>query len=219
MCGGLAWLASACSTTLPILVFGHGEVAFEGLSDVVAGCEAAVLGAGWSSRAGCARFRCSGGSALIGRMLLNPRRTRAGVSRPGAAGFSQGRRRSSARGRARPSRVWAAMTIQVQRSAASGARSLGRVQPRDCLNSRNVCSRSNLRRWDCHQRSMSEAVAPVAEDRSHTGLGSRSPGGWSTSRRINVPSITGSSPSWSSRQVRWVRRGCSRSQLSAVAIP
>ena len=32
-------------------------------------------------------------------MFLNPRRTRAGVSRPGSAGFSQGRRRSAARGR------------------------------------------------------------------------------------------------------------------------
>src|SRR6266540_7436066 len=58
-------------------------------------------------------------------MFRNPRRTRAGVRRPGAAGFSQGRRRSSVRRRARRSWVWQAMTSQVQRSAAWGVRSLG----------------------------------------------------------------------------------------------
>jgi hypothetical protein len=65
-------------------------------------------------------------------------------------------------------------------------------------------SRSNLRRKQRHQRSTSVAVAPVAEDHNHTGLGSRSPGRWSTCRRSSVPSMTGSSPWWSSQQVRWV---------------
>jgi hypothetical protein len=98
-----------------------------------------------------------------------------------------------------------------------GVRSFGRVQARVCLNSRKVCSRSNLRRNDCHQRSTSAAVA--RDDHSHTGLGSRSPGRWSTCRPISVLSMMGSSPWWSSQRVRWVSRGCSRSQLLATAVP
>jgi hypothetical protein len=35
----------------------------------------------------------------------------------------------------------AAMTTQVQRSAAAGSRSLGRVQPSCCFRKRNRCSR------------------------------------------------------------------------------
>ena len=50
-------------------------------------------------------FGALAGQVVIGRMFRNPRRTRAGVSRPGAAGFSHGRRRSAANGRAR--RSWA----------------------------------------------------------------------------------------------------------------
>lgn len=46
-------------------------------------------------------------------MFLNPRRTRAGVSRSSSVGFSQGRRRSAAIGRARRSWVWAATTSQI----------------------------------------------------------------------------------------------------------
>ena len=38
-------------------------------------------------------------------------------------------------------------------------------------------------------------VAQVAEDHSQTGVGWRSPGRWSTGSRINVPSMTGRSPS------------------------
>ena len=45
------------------------------------------------------------GQQAFARMFRNPRRTRAGVSRPGGAGDSQGRRRSAASGRAR--RSWA----------------------------------------------------------------------------------------------------------------
>ncbi len=45
----------------------------------------------------------------------------------------------------RASRSWmlAAVISHVHRSAASGSRSRGRVQPKVCLNSLNVCSRSN----------------------------------------------------------------------------
>ena len=48
-------------------------------------------------------FGASAGQGMVVWMFLNPRRTRAGVSRPGGAGRSQGRRRSSASGRARRS--------------------------------------------------------------------------------------------------------------------
>ncbi len=48
------------------------------------------------------------GRAVFTRMWRNPRQKRAGVSRRGSAGRSQGRRRSSASGRARRSWVWAA---------------------------------------------------------------------------------------------------------------
>ena len=43
------------------------------------------------------------------------------------------------------------MISQVQRSAACGVRIFGAVQPRVCLNSRKVCSRSKRRRNDCQQ--------------------------------------------------------------------
>jgi hypothetical protein len=66
-------------------------------------------------------------------MFLNPRRTRAGVSRPGGAGRSQWRRRSAASGRDRRSWAWAAMSSQVYRSAAAGSRIFGAVQPRTCF--------------------------------------------------------------------------------------
>jgi len=72
--------------------------------------------------------RCSG----------TPGRTRAGVSGPGGAGFSQGRRRSAASGRASRSWAWQAMISQVHRSAAPGSRIAGAVQPRTCLSSLNV---------------------------------------------------------------------------------
>lgn len=122
-------------------------------------------------------FGALAGRRDFARMFLNPRRTRAGVSRPGEAGFSHGRRRSSASGRARRSWVWAVITSHVQRSPASGVRIFGRVQPRVCLNSRKVCSRSNRRRNAYQRWSMSWAVAPVREDHSQTGLGSRSRAG------------------------------------------
>jgi|CZKW01.1.fsa_nt_gi hypothetical protein len=77
---------------------------------------------------------------MITRMFRNPRRTLAGVSRPGGAGRSRGLRRSAVRPRARRSWAWQAMTSQVRRSAAAGSRIFGAVQPGTCLNSRKVCS-------------------------------------------------------------------------------
>ena len=131
------------------------QVAFDGLADVVAGCAGVGSGsrAGVRGRVGWVSVRWPG--AVVGRRFRNPRRTRAGVSRPGGAGRSQGRRRSAASGRARRSWVCAAMISQVQRSAASGVRIFGAVQPRVCLNSRKVCSRSKRRRNACQQRSTS----------------------------------------------------------------
>ena len=111
------------------------------------------------------------------------------------------------------------MISQVHRSAAAGSRSFGAVQPMTCLNILKVCSRSKRRRNACHIRSTSAGGAQVSEHHSHTGLGARSPGRWSTWRRISVPSMTGSGPSWSSQAERWVSRGCSRSQARATAVP
>lgn len=77
---------------------------------------------------------------------------RRGEHRPRGPGWHRHRDsqewRGTARGRARRSWVWAAMTSQVQRSAASGSRSFGAVQPSVCLIILKVCSRSNLRRND-----------------------------------------------------------------------
>ncbi len=50
-------------------------------------------------------FGALAGQGVVARRRRNPRRTLAGVSRPGGAGCSQGRRRSAASGRA--SRSWA----------------------------------------------------------------------------------------------------------------
>ena len=89
-----------------------------------------------------------------------PRRTRAGVSWAGVSGLSQGRRRPSTRRRARRSSVYAATTSQVQRSACSGVRSAGVVQPRVCLTKRNVCSRSKRRTYARQQTSRSGSPGP-----------------------------------------------------------
>ena len=70
----------------------------------------------------------------------------------------------------------------------------------------------------CQQRSTSAGSAPMADHYSQTGLRSRSPGGCSTCRRIRVPSMTGSGPSWSSQAPRWVSRACTRSHVAA-AVP
>jgi hypothetical protein len=105
---------------------GDGHVAFDGLADVVARCGLPVVGAESASGPGRLGSALGTGGRWSGGGSEKPRRTRAGVRRAGRAGFSQGRRRSSASGRARRSWVWAAMTRQVQRSAASGVRIFGR---------------------------------------------------------------------------------------------
>ena len=122
-----------------------------GFSHVVAGCRAAVLRSWRAAGAGFAGFRRTGRRGRVAWMFRNPRRTRAGVSRPGGAGRSQGRRRSAASGRASRSWAWQAMISQVHRSAAAGSRIFGVVQPRTCLNRRKVCSRSNRRKNACQQ--------------------------------------------------------------------
>jgi hypothetical protein len=77
---------------------------------------------GLGTRAGVPRSR---------RMLRNPRRTLPGDrGRAGSGCFSQGRRRSAARGRARRSWAWAAMTTRAQRSAWAGVRTFAAVRPR-----------------------------------------------------------------------------------------
>jgi hypothetical protein len=106
--------------------------AFDGLANFVAGCGMAVLGPGRSSGTSAARLGNTTRTEQT-RMFLNPRRTRAVVRRSGLVGFSQGRRRSAASGRARRSWVWAMTTNQVHRSAASGVRTFGVVQPRICF--------------------------------------------------------------------------------------
>jgi hypothetical protein len=120
-------------------------------------------------------FGAAAGQAVFVRRCRKSLRTRAGVSRSGAAGFSQGRRRSAASGRARRSWVWAARMSQVHRSAAAGLRTFGQVQPRVCLSMRKVCSMSKRRRNACHSRSTSAglvvSVAWTPDHQSHTGFG------------------------------------------------
>ena len=81
--------------------------------------------------AGLAGFRRTGWAMDRHTDVSKPRRTRAGVSRPGG-GRSQGRRRSSARGRARRSWPWAVMISLDHVSAACRLRILGAVRPRTC---------------------------------------------------------------------------------------
>ena len=147
------------------------------LADVVAGSRVA---GSWIRRGGRGPGR-EGFGALAGtgrslRMRRNPRRTRAGVRRPGWHGCCQGSRISPARSRARCSWAWAAMTSQVHRSAAAGSRSFGRVQPSCCFRNRNVCSISKRRRNACQIGFTSSSVVPAWEDHSQTGSASRWPG-------------------------------------------
>lgn len=78
---------------------------------------------------------------------------------------------------------------------------------------------SNRRRNACQQRSTSAGVAPVRDHHSQTGLLTPPDGRCSTARRMTVPSMTGSGPSWPSHAARWVSRGWSRSHAWAVALP
>jgi hypothetical protein len=207
-CGAIVGLVLAWSLTCGLLCSGS-EVAAGVLPTSWRGAVLVFLEPGGRPGPGRVGFGALAGWTDVPRRFRNPRRTRAGVSRAGRAGFSQGRRRSLAKGRARRSWVCAARMSQVQRSAACGVRIFGAIQPRVCLNSWRVCSRSKRRKNDCQHRSISAAVAPAAEDHSHNGFGSRSPGRRSTWSRIRVPSMTGSAPSWASQQPRWVSRGWS----------
>ncbi|QFZ24259.1 SDR family oxidoreductase [Saccharothrix syringae] len=164
-------------------------------------------------------FGAAAGRAIFVWRLRNPRRTRAGVSLAGSAGRSQGWRRSATSGRARRSWVWAARISQVQRSAASGSRNRGRVQPRVCLSMRKVCSMSKRRRNICHQQSTRAASASTAEHHNQTGLFTPPLGSRSTVSRMTVPSMIGSGAVWSIQAARRVRRGCSRFHACAVAVP
>jgi len=64
---------------------------------------------------------------------------------------------------------------QVHRSAAPGVADLGGGPAEDLLAQAKVCSRSNRRKNACHSRFTSAGAAPVRENHSHAGLGSRSP--------------------------------------------
>ncbi|GAA3709339.1 hypothetical protein GCM10022224_088610 [Nonomuraea antimicrobica] len=67
----------------------------------------------------------------------------------------------------------------------------------------------------CHIRSTSTGVAFTRDHHSHTGFGIAPLGRRSTSKRITVSSITGSSAS-SAQATRRVNRGCSRSHATAA---
>jgi hypothetical protein len=101
-----------------------------------------ALGPAWGASGG---FRRGGRRAEGSEKLRKPRRTRSGDSRGWGRDRSHGSRASAATRRARRSWVYEASTSQVHRSACSGWRGRGIVQPRVCLANRMVCSRSKRR--------------------------------------------------------------------------
>ena len=159
----------ACYLTCAFTLCLEGEFSLRRFSHVVAWRQAGFFDPGCLPGPGLPGFGAPAGQRTFARMFRNPQRTRAGVSRPGGAGRSWGRRRSAAK-RARRSWAWQAMISQVHRSAAAGSRIFWAVQPRTCLNSRNVCSRSNLRKNDCQHRSTSVGAAPVRDHHGGPGL-------------------------------------------------
>ncbi len=122
-------------------------------------CGVSVAGAGWASGAGSAGFRCAGreqgGRADVPKPAADPGRgepVRCGGAFPGAAQVGDeraGEAELGVRGDDQPG------PAVGRRRGRAGC---GRVQPRVCLNSRKVCSRSKRRRNACHQRSTSAAV-------------------------------------------------------------
>lgn len=62
-------------------------------------------------------------------------------------------------------------------------------------------------------------MASVPDHHSHTGLLTPPLGNFSTTKRMMVPSMMGSWPSWSSHVARRVNLGCSLSHAGAVAFP
>jgi hypothetical protein len=113
------------------------------------GLRVAVPGPGWASGPGLPRWRTNrmGGPRVD---VWEPAADPSGGEAARGGGALPEATEVGGHLRARRSWVWRAMASQVQRSAVLGVRSFGRVQPRVCLNSRKVCSRSNLRRNDCH---------------------------------------------------------------------
>ena len=190
-------------------------VRFDVLADRVMQCRSAVAAAGWTSGPGVCGFRRVSRKHDLRAEAAKPAADPGRGEPVGWVGRSQGRRRSSARPRASRSWVCAAMTSQVQRSAAAGSRSFGVVQPRVCLNRRKVCSRSKRRRNACQQRSTSRrwrrcwrtTATPVS------GRGRRAGG----RRAAGSGCLRGSGARRGGRvqAARWVSRGCSRSQAWA----
>ena len=178
---------------------------------LVAGCRLREPG----GRPGPGRlgFGARAGSGVFGRMLRNPRRTRAGVSRPGRAGRSQGRRRSAASG-AGQAELGVRGDDQPGPAVGGGGVAELRAGPAEGL----LEQPEGVFEVEAAQERLPASgrrrprSASVVEVHSQTGLGSRSPGRCSTCSRIRVPSMIGSSPSWSSQQPRWVSRGWTRSQ-------
>lgn len=95
---------------------------------------------------------------------------------------------------------------QVQRSAVSGARIFGEVQPRVWLNRGRGCSTSKRRGYarDGGVRLGGVGAGPSQPDR----LRCCSLGGRPMSRRITVPSTIGRVPSVAAEEERWVSLGC-----------
>lgn len=96
---------------------------------------------------------------------------------------------------------------------------MGQVQPRVCLNRRNVCSMSKRRRNVCQSRSTSALVASVPDHHRQTDFRVAPLGRCSTSKRMTVPSMTGSTFAAAVQAEWWVNRGCNRSQARAHAVP
>jgi hypothetical protein len=136
----------------------------------------------WASGSGSGVFRPAGRGADPGSRCPKPRRTRPGVMTVVGCGGCQGSRWSLTRVRARRSWVRAATMGQVHRSACSGVRIFGVVQPRACFANRNVCSMSNRRIWARQTRSRSRPDGSSPCHHSHNVFGSRSrrPGGRDT---------------------------------------
>ena len=163
----------------------------------MAGRGISVAGAEGASGAGSAGFGCRVGSRVVERMFRNPRRTLAGVSRPGAAGRSHGRRRSATRGRASRSWVCAAMTSQVQRSPATerlvahhqSARTTHPPARSASHTTRGGTRQDHPARSRCHPRpqsgqgSHSASRPPLSSSSSVRGTRKESSGGRSMSRR------------------------------------
>ncbi len=104
----------------------------------------------------------------------------AGASSPRAAALSgagdggrwrsQGRQTGTTTPRASHSSHSARATSQLQRSAASGCRTCGVVQPRVCFRKRKACSMAKRRRYHCRHWSGSGG-SPAPAQTSHSGWG------------------------------------------------